>query len=176
MTTAAFWGVSRHLLQEEIQSFPTVPQSMAKAKRNTVIGTPVFGEPLSLFGKRVAKTLFPSGASVSSASKKRKADGEVGKTVAKRKSAAPVDLKGFDSQGNKLVHDIQAIFRLKTTLNGHNKVATCSVCKSGNATNYCTGCTDRAGGKIIAVCGTGSGRSCIGRHFRGVDGSLVRRP
>ena len=102
---------------------------------------------------------------MSSASKKRKADGEVGKTVAKRKSAAPVDLKGFDSQGNKLVHDIQAIFRLKTTLNGHNKVATCSVCKSGNATNYCTGCTDRAGGKIIAVCGTGSGRSCIGRHF-----------
>jgi hypothetical protein len=130
-----------------------------------------------------------SGASVSSASKKRKADGEVGKTVAERKSA-PVELKGFDGQGNKLVHDIQEICRLKTTLKGVNKIATCSVCKRGSAvvcgaTNYCTGCTDRAGGKIIAVCGMGSGckprqvrskiragkqcafwsHSCIGRHF-----------
>jgi len=57
LTTAAFWGVSRHLLQEEIQSFPTVPQSMAKANRNTVIGTHVFGKPLSLFGKRMVQTL-----------------------------------------------------------------------------------------------------------------------
>ena len=126
---------------------------------------------------------------MSSASKKRKADGEVGKTVAERKSA-PVELKGFDGQGNKLVHDIQEICRLKTTLKGVNKIATCSVCKRGSAvvcgaTNNCTGGTDRAGGKIIAVCGMGSGckprqvrskiragkqcafwsHSCIGRHF-----------
>ena len=60
MTTAAFWGVSRHLLQEEIQSFPTVPQSMAKANRNTVIGTHVFGKPLSLFGKRMVRTVHVS--------------------------------------------------------------------------------------------------------------------
>ena len=99
------------------------------------------------------------GKSSSETPSKRSRGGEGGAAAGAKKKAKVLLAAGVDQHGVPLLHVIQ-------NLSANNRTVTCKMCGNTGAPNHCATCTERQGEVPFGLCGVGTGRSCIGRHFQ----------
>ena len=95
---------------------------------------------------------------------KRSRGGEGGAAAGAKKAKVLLAV-GIDQHGVPLLHDIQNLTALKGSLSSNNRNVTCKMCGNPSARAHCATCTERQG-VPFGLCGLGTGRSCIGRHFQ----------
>ena len=95
---------------------------------------------------------------------KRSRGGEGGAAAGGKKAKVLLAV-GVDQHGVPLLHEIQNLTTLKGSLSSNNRKVTCKMCGSAGACAHCATCTERHG-VPFGICGLGTGRLCIGRHFQ----------